>query len=79
MMMTMKQMKMKQMIGIKWKKRKSGILTLKNSMCPNQKVKKHRHAGKKGAEEEDDFKVDDEFKDMFNDSDDFDDDEEDDY
>ena len=38
--------------------------------CPNQKEKKPTGvAGKKGAEEEDDFKVDDEFKDMFNDSD----------
>jgi DNA-directed RNA polymerase subunit delta len=37
-------------------------------------------AGKKGAEEEEDFKVDDEFKDMFDDGGDgFDDDEGDDY
>jgi DNA-directed RNA polymerase subunit delta len=35
-------------------------------------------AGKKGAEEEDDFKIDDEFKDMFNDESNFDE-EEDDY
>ena len=35
-------------------------------------------AGKKGAEEEEDFKIDDEFKDMFNDEDGFDE-EEDDY
>ena len=36
-------------------------------------------AGKKGVEEEDDFKVDDEFKDLFDGGDDFDDDEDDDY
>ena len=35
--------------------------------------------GKKGAEEEDDLKLDDEFKDLFNDKDSFDDDDEEEY
>ncbi len=50
----------------------SGILILPNLMYQNQKGKKQLHLAKKGAvDDEDDFKVDDEFKDMFNDSDDF--------
>ena len=36
-------------------------------------------AGKKAADEEEDFKIDDEFKDLFNDKGGYDDDEEDDY
>jgi DNA-directed RNA polymerase subunit delta len=45
---------------------------------PKSKAKKTTAGGKKAAaDDEDDFKVDDEFKDMFNDSDGFGDDEDD--
>ena len=45
---------------------------------PKSKGKKGPATGKKAADEDDDFKMDDEFKDMFNDSNDFDE-EDDDY
>jgi hypothetical protein len=79
--MTMMMARMKKlMIGRKWKKKIIGILILPNLTFLNQKGKKAVTPGKKGAaaDEDDEFKVDDEFKDMFNDSDDFGD-EEDDY
>ena len=82
MMTTMMMVKMRRMIGKNLKKKRSGILTSMNSMCLLPKLKKVPEwcrRVKKGKEEEDDFKVDDEFKEMglYNDS--YDDDEEDDY
>ena len=44
---------------------------------PKSKGKKAAPSGKKSSEEEEDFKIDDEFKDMFNESDGFDEEEED--
>ena len=46
---------------------------------PKSKGKKAVGGAKKGAEEEEDFKVDDEFKDLFNDGGNLDEDEEDDF
>ena len=46
---------------------------------PKSKGKKAVGGAKKGAEEEEDFKVDDEFKDLFNDGASLDEDEEDDF
>jgi len=46
---------------------------------PKSKGKKAVGGAKKGAEEEEDFKVDDEFKDLFNDGGSLDEDEEDDF
>jgi len=46
---------------------------------PKSKGKKVVGGAKKGAEEEEDFKVDDEFKDLFNDGASLDEDEEDDF